>query len=53
MDEQHLPEPSIESTPDSLDGREAYESPELMDRGDVSELTQTGASNPGADAGYS
>jgi hypothetical protein len=49
-------------TPASLDAgsssadaivRLPYEAPELVDQGDVTEQTKSGASTAGADAGYS
>ncbi len=39
--------------PEAEDRRETYQPPELKDLGSVTELTQTGATNPGADGLYS
>ena len=43
-------EPAIEPADDA---REAYQSPELKDLGDASDLTQTGAATSGLDGIYS
>lgn len=42
-----------ESHEEAVDKGLAYETPELVDRGDVSRLTQTSTINPGADGVYS
>lgn len=43
----------IERDSNDNDGRLPYEAPELIDRGDVAKLTQTGINTTGPDAGYS
>ena len=43
----------VEGNEEKIDGRLPYEVPEVIDRGDVASLTQTGSVNPGADGLYS
>lgn len=44
---------SVENSEQKLDDRLPYDTPELVDRGDVSTVTQSTANGTGADGTYS
>jgi hypothetical protein len=50
---QHAPANKNKSDQQSLEERLPYEPPQLIDRGIVSELTQSNGNFPGSDSAYS